>query len=134
MSEIFEQRVNIPLRDIYNDIMNKDNSGIMSEMFLLDAEELILDQMLRDLNLGDGTPATRQAALQKANEHYEQDFSRRISSVKFSMDVIDADGNVPTGIEKDALSDSPSRCVGQFLPRSVSECGGSRVSRCGPGT
>lgn len=41
----------------------------------LDAEETSLDHMLRDLGFGDGTPATRQSALQKATDQYERDIS-----------------------------------------------------------
>jgi nuclear-control-of-ATPase protein 2 len=41
----------------------------------LDAEETSLDHMLRDLGFGDGTPASRQSALQKATDQYELDVS-----------------------------------------------------------
>lgn len=41
----------------------------------LESEETSLDHMLRDLGFGDGTPNTRQEALQKATDQYEHDIS-----------------------------------------------------------
>ena len=67
--EITEERVWVPLKGIYNDIMNK-NPGMMSA-FGIDIEEASLDHMLRDLGCSDGTPATRREGLQKASELYE---------------------------------------------------------------
>jgi nuclear control of ATPase protein 2 len=73
-AEIIQQRVWLPLKEIYDDIMNKAPT-LMSALGL-EAEENSLDQMLRDLNFGDGTPARRQEALQKATKQYEQDLSQ----------------------------------------------------------
>jgi len=72
-TEIFQTRAWEPLKGIYDDIMNKDPS--MMSALGLDVEEASLDHMLRDLNFGDGTPATRQEALKQATEQYEHDLS-----------------------------------------------------------
>ena len=71
--EILEQRVWVPLKGIYDDIMNRSPS--MMSALGLDIEETSLDRMLQDLNFGDGTPATRQEAIRKATEQYEHDLS-----------------------------------------------------------
>jgi nuclear control of ATPase protein 2 len=71
--EILEQRVWVPLKGIYDDIMNRSPS--MMSALGLDIEETSLDHMLRDLNFGDGTPATRQDVIRKAPEQYEHDLS-----------------------------------------------------------
>lgn len=71
--EILEQRVWVPLKGIYDDVMNRSPS--MMSALGLDIEETSLDHMLRDLNFGDGTPATRQDAIRKATEQYEHDLS-----------------------------------------------------------
>lgn len=71
--EILEQRVWVPLKGIYDDIMNRSPS--MMSALGLDIEETSLDRMLQDLNFGDGTPATRQEAIKKATEQYEHDLS-----------------------------------------------------------
>lgn len=73
VSEILKQRVWVPIKGIYDDIMNKSPT-LMSALGLA-AEETSLDHMLRDLNFGDGTPAARQEALRKATEQYELDLS-----------------------------------------------------------
>jgi nuclear control of ATPase protein 2 len=71
--EILQQRVWVPLKGIYDDIMNRSPS--MMSALGLEVEEISLDHMLRDLNFGDGTPATRQEAIRKATEQYERDLS-----------------------------------------------------------
>jgi nuclear-control-of-ATPase protein 2 len=70
--EIGKQRVWIPFKGIYDDIMNK-SPGIFSA-FGLEMEEKSLDHMLRDIGFGDGNPKGRQAALQAATEEYEGAF------------------------------------------------------------
>ena len=69
--EILQQRVWVPFKGIYDEIMN-NSKGMMSG-FGLELEEQSLDHMLRDMGLGDGTPATRGSALAKAAEQYEHD-------------------------------------------------------------
>jgi nuclear control of ATPase protein 2 len=71
--EIFQHRVWVPMKGIYDDIMNRSPS--MMSALGLEVEETSLDHMLRDLNFGDGTPATRQEAIRKATEQYEHDLS-----------------------------------------------------------
>jgi nuclear control of ATPase protein 2 len=73
MMEIIQQRVWVPMKGIYDDIMNRSPS--MMSALGLEVEETSLDHMLRDLNFGDGTSATRQEALRKATEQYEHDLS-----------------------------------------------------------
>ena len=73
VAQIVQQRVWLPAKGIYDDIMNKSPS-MMSALGLY-AEETSLDHMLRDLGFGDGTSQTRREALQKATEQYEHDLS-----------------------------------------------------------
>lgn len=68
--EISHARILVPLKGIYDDIMEK-NPGIFSA-FGLEVERTSLDHMLRDMGFGDGTAETRQFALQKAATHYEE--------------------------------------------------------------
>lgn len=68
--EILQTRVWVPVKGIYDDIMNK-NQGIFSA-FGLEVEQTSLDHMLRDMGLGDGTVASRQEALKRAAEKYEE--------------------------------------------------------------
>eukprot|EP00977_Amphora_coffeiformis_P014355 scaffold3980_cov168-Amphora_coffeaeformis.AAC.2 len=71
--EILQQRVWVPVKGIYDEIMNK-GKGMMSG-FGLPMEEQTLDHLLRDMGFGDGTVATRSQALQKAAEQYEHDLN-----------------------------------------------------------
>jgi nuclear-control-of-ATPase protein 2 len=52
--------------------LNRGQGGLLQGISVKD-EELSLDNMLRDLNFGDGTPGNRQAALSNALRQYEQD-------------------------------------------------------------
>ena len=72
--EIMDQRVWIPLKGIYDEIMNR-SKGLMSG-FGLQLEERSLDHMLRDLGYGDGTAASRAAALERAATQYEKDLNQ----------------------------------------------------------
>lgn len=76
--EIFKARAWGPMKEIYDDIMNKSPS--MMSALGLDVEETSLDHMLRDLGFGDGTSATRQEALKLATEQYEKDLSSGLFS------------------------------------------------------
>lgn len=69
--EILQQRVWVPVKGIYDEIMNK-SKGMMSG-FGLGLEENTLDHLLRDMGFGDGTAATRAEALRMAAEQYEHD-------------------------------------------------------------
>lgn len=71
--EIAQQRVWVPFKGIYDEIMNK-SKGMMSG-FGLKLEEESLDHLLRDMGFGDGTESTRESALQKAAEQYEHDLN-----------------------------------------------------------
>lgn len=71
--EILQQRVWVPVKGIYDEIMNK-SKGMMSG-FGLGMEEQTLDHLLRDMGFGDGTEASRAEALQKAAAQYEHDLS-----------------------------------------------------------
>jgi nuclear-control-of-ATPase protein 2 len=69
---IFKRKFWIPVRDVINDILNRGQAGLLQGISVKD-EELSLDNMLRDLNFGDGTPGNRQTALSNALRQYEQD-------------------------------------------------------------
>ncbi|KAL7568816.1 hypothetical protein ACA910_007231 [Epithemia clementina (nom. ined.)] len=72
--EILDQRVWVPLKGIYDEIMNR-SKGLMSG-FGLQLEERSLDHMLRDLGYGDGTAESRPSALEKAATEYERDLNQ----------------------------------------------------------
>jgi nuclear-control-of-ATPase protein 2 len=69
---IFQRKFWIPVSDVVNNILNRGQGGLLQGISVKD-EELSLDNMLRDLNFGDGTPGNRQAALSNALRQYEQD-------------------------------------------------------------
>jgi nuclear-control-of-ATPase protein 2 len=71
---IFKRKFWIPVRDVVNDILNRGQGGLLQGISVKD-EELSLDNMLRDLNFGDGTPGNRQAALSNALRQYEDDLN-----------------------------------------------------------
>ena len=74
LMEILDQRVWVPLMGIYDEIMNR--SKTLMSGFGLRLEERSLDHMLRDLGYGDGTAASRAAALEQAASQYEQDLNK----------------------------------------------------------
>ena len=69
---IFKRKFWIPVSDVINNILNRGQGGLLQGISVKD-EELSLDNMLRDLNFGDGTPGNRQAALSNALRQYESD-------------------------------------------------------------
>ena len=77
--EIWNQRVWVPVKEIYDDLLNKQSAGIMSALSLA-VEQASLDKMLQDLNLGDGTSGTRQSALEKATEEFEATYQSGVLS------------------------------------------------------
>jgi nuclear control of ATPase protein 2 len=66
---IVRERFWFPVKSILDDLMNK--SPTMMSAFGLDIEETSLDNMLRDLGYGDGSPEMRREGLKIAAEHYE---------------------------------------------------------------
>jgi len=69
--EILATRFWTPFRDLVDELMNR-RKGLVTGVSL-EEEEASLDIMLRDLGLGDGTPATRHEATIKATRQYESD-------------------------------------------------------------
>lgn len=70
---IVEFRFYTPMKDIVLDLLNRRPR--MVDPFALLNEQTSLDNMLRDLGVGDGTMATRAAALAAASRIYEQEVS-----------------------------------------------------------
>ena len=70
--DVFQRKFWIPFRDIIYDILNRGQKGMMDGLSVAD-EELSLDNMLKDMGFGDGTPEDRQQALNKALRQYEHD-------------------------------------------------------------
>jgi nuclear-control-of-ATPase protein 2 len=72
--EIFKSRFWIPVKDLVDELMNRQSNPLLTGVSLQD-EETSLDYMLRDLGFGDGTPATRHNAMVKASRQYEADMN-----------------------------------------------------------
>jgi nuclear-control-of-ATPase protein 2 len=70
---IIEFRFYTPMKDIVLDLLNRRPR--MVDPFALLNEQTSLDNMLRDLGVGDGTMATRATALAAASRIYEQEVS-----------------------------------------------------------
>lgn len=70
---IFEFRFYTPMKDIVLDLLNKRPR--MVDPFALLNEQMSLDNMLKDLGVGDGTRQTRATALAAASRMYEQEVS-----------------------------------------------------------
>lgn len=68
---VIEFRFYIPLKDILLDLLNRRPR--MVDQFALTNEQTSLDNMLRDLGVGDGTKANRAIALAAASRMYEQE-------------------------------------------------------------
>lgn len=73
-NEIFQSRFWGPIRDLLTELMYRDTSSLLTGIAVQD-EETSLDYMLRDLNFGDGTPASRHEAILKATRQYENDMA-----------------------------------------------------------
>jgi nuclear control of ATPase protein 2 len=73
-NEIFQTRFWYPIRDLMTELMYRDKNSLLTGILVTD-EETSLDFMLRDLNFGDGTPATRHEAIVKATRQYENDMA-----------------------------------------------------------
>lgn len=71
---IIEFRFWAPLRDITLDLLNKRPK--LLDAFSLVGEEAALDNMLRDLGVGDGTKANRAQALAAALKMYEEELAQ----------------------------------------------------------
>lgn len=69
---IFFARFWEPGKDVLNDILNREKSTTLDDFNILN-EEHSLDVMLKDLMLGDGTPASRAKAVEAATRQYEND-------------------------------------------------------------
>ena len=63
-----------PIRDITLDLLNRRPH--LLDPYALTIEEASLDHMLRDLGVGDGTPAGRAAAVAAAARMYEDELNR----------------------------------------------------------
>ena len=72
--EIFKQRFYEPIKELVDDIMNREKNSLLTGFDVL-VEETSLDNMLRDLQFGDGTPGTRRQALEEATRQYENDMN-----------------------------------------------------------
>lgn len=72
--EIFQTRFWIPVKDLVDELMNRESNPLLTGVSLQD-EETSLDYMLRDLGFGDGTSATRHEAMIKASRQYESDIN-----------------------------------------------------------
>jgi nuclear-control-of-ATPase protein 2 len=70
--EIINTRFWLPVKDLMTELMFRPESALLTGISLKD-EETSLDYMLRDLNFGDGSPATRHEAIFKASRQYEED-------------------------------------------------------------
>lgn len=70
--EIITTRFWMPIKVLMTELMYRPESALLTGISLQD-EETSLDFMLRDLNFGDGTPATRHDAMIKASRQYEED-------------------------------------------------------------
>lgn len=68
---IIEFRFYTPMKDIVLDLLNKRPR--MVDPFALMNEQISLDNMLKDLGVGDGTRETRAVALASASRMYEQE-------------------------------------------------------------
>ncbi len=73
-NEIFQSRFWIPIRDLLTELMYRDTNTLLTGISIVD-EETSLDFMLRDLDFGDGTPASRHDAIIKATRQYENDMA-----------------------------------------------------------
>lgn len=80
--EIAYARVWVPVKGIYDDVMNR-NEGMMAG-FSLGDEECTLDNMLRDIGFGDGTPEARMDALRDAAQEYERDLQGSAMFLNFA--------------------------------------------------
>eukprot|EP00980_Cylindrotheca_fusiformis_P021703 scaffold8535_cov132-Cylindrotheca_fusiformis.AAC.11 len=70
--EIITTRFWLPIKDLMTELMYRPETALLTGINLKD-EETSLDYMLRDLDFGDGTPATRHEAMLKASRQYEED-------------------------------------------------------------
>jgi nuclear-control-of-ATPase protein 2 len=68
---IVEFRFYTPMKDIVLDLLNRRPR--MVDPFALINEQTSLDNMLKDLGVGDGTRATRATALASASRMYEEE-------------------------------------------------------------
>ena len=71
---VIEFRFWMPLKDIVLDLLNRRDR--LLDPYALANEETSLDNMLRDLGIGDGTRANRPAALAEASRMYEQELAQ----------------------------------------------------------
>jgi nuclear-control-of-ATPase protein 2 len=71
---VIEFRFYTPAKDIILDLLNRRPSLV--DQFTLTNEEASLDNMLRDLGLGDGSKAARQEALAAASRMYEEELKQ----------------------------------------------------------
>lgn len=69
--DLFKQHLFIPIKDLVVDVMSREKSSLTG--IALKDEETSLDNMLRDLEFGDGTPENRNNALTSAMRQYESD-------------------------------------------------------------
>jgi nuclear control of ATPase protein 2 len=69
--DLFKQHLYIPIKDLVVDVMSREKSSLTG--IALKDEETSLDNMLRDLEFGDGTPENRNDALTSAMRQYESD-------------------------------------------------------------
>jgi nuclear-control-of-ATPase protein 2 len=73
-NEIFITRFWTPFKDLVEELMNRQSNKLLTGVALND-EAQSLDNMLRDLGFGDGTPATRHEAMLRASRQYESDMN-----------------------------------------------------------
>ena len=71
-TDIMKQRFYDPIKDLVDDVMNHEKNSLLTG-FAVDVEETSLDNMLRDLDFGDGTAQSRPEALERATRQYESD-------------------------------------------------------------
>lgn len=83
---VIEFRFWTPAKDIILDLLNRRQS--LMDPYSLANEETSLDNMLRDLGLGDGTPANRIKALSEASRMYEKELAQGTIRNLFRGDMV----------------------------------------------
>jgi nuclear-control-of-ATPase protein 2 len=79
---VFRRRVWEPFYGIVHGLISKKSDSLL-DAFDVDNEETSLDNMLRDLGLGDGTPGSRRAAIQGAARAYENEMDSGVLKSAF---------------------------------------------------
>lgn len=83
---VIEFRFWTPAKDIILDLLNRRES--LMDPYSLANEEMSLDNMLRDLGIGDGTPANRPQAVADASRMYEKELAQGAIKNIFRGDMV----------------------------------------------